>query len=82
MFSSDAQRQTQESFGFKWSKTETYEGDHFLQDWKVWLLEKYFDGDMARIEALLSGENLKILDPGCWMWCRRFQSVALWRAFV
>lgn len=64
---SKTQQQTEETFGFKWKKRETYESPAVQQEWKRWLLEKYFDGDPSRLEQLLSsGDGAKtILDAGC-----------------
>jgi arsenite methyltransferase len=64
---SQSQRQTEETFGFKWKKRETYESPAVQQEWKRWLFEKYFDGDHSRLDQLLaSGRGPKnILDAGC-----------------
>ncbi len=64
---SPAQRQTEETFGFKWKKRDTYESEAVQQEWKRWLFDKYFDGDHARLEQLLaSGQGARnILDAGC-----------------
>lgn len=61
------QRQTQEAFGFKWKKRETYESESVQQEWKRWLFEKYFDGDASRLEKMLNENETKkkILDAGC-----------------
>ena len=65
---SQAQQQTEETFGFKWKKRDTYESPAVQQEWKRWLFEKYFDGDPSSLNQLLSserGEKKKILDAGC-----------------
>lgn len=63
----DTQRQTEETFGFKWKKRETYESAAMQQEWRRWLFEKYFDNDASRLELLLPAEGGKkrILDAGC-----------------
>lgn len=62
---SQAQQQTEETFGFKWKKRDTYESPAVQQEWKRWLLEKYFDGDPSSLNQLLSserGEKKKLLN--------------------
>ena len=51
---SKTQHQTEETFGFKWKKRETYESPAVQQEWKRWLFEKYFDGDPSRLSNFLS----------------------------
>ena len=48
-------------------KRETYESQTVQAEWQRWLLEKYFDEDKQKLEALLgSGVQKKsILDAGC-----------------
>ena len=62
---SENQSQTESSFGFKWNKIDTYSSQHVQDEWKRWLVEKYFDGKIGDINALLSQGNMKILDAGC-----------------
>lgn len=64
---SEAQRQTEETFSFKWKKRDTYESKSVQQEWKRWLFEKYFDGDVSKLEQMLNtgGARKKILDAGC-----------------
>jgi arsenite methyltransferase len=62
---SDYQKQTDDTFGFKWKKRHTYESDAVQLEWKRWLLEKYFDGDPMRLDQLLRGGRKRILDAGC-----------------
>jgi SAM-dependent methyltransferase len=61
---SDKQKQTEETFAFKWKKRETYESPSMQAEWKRWLFEKYFDGESARLEQMLEGRK-GILDAGC-----------------
>ena len=44
---SEAQRQTKDAFGFKWSKRDTYESEEFKSQSYDWLLSRYFNGDEA-----------------------------------
>lgn len=64
---SKAQKRTEDTFGFKWKKRETYESPAMQQEWQRWLFEKYFDNDVARLDELLSttGGKKRILDAGC-----------------
>lgn len=64
---SSNQKQTQNAFGFKWQKRDTYESDAMQSEWKRWLFEKYFDSDDTRLRDLLGadGGRKKILDAGC-----------------
>lgn len=63
------QKQTDETFSFKWKKRETYESVPVQTEWKRWLFEKYFDSDESRLNELLSSRQDKkrksILDAGC-----------------
>ena len=66
--SSDSkQKQTQETFGFKWKKRDTYESTAVQKEWRRWLFEKYFDNDPSRLDELLplEGQSKRILDAGC-----------------
>lgn len=64
---SENQRQTKDTFGFKWKKRDTYESDAVQQEWRRWLFDKYFDGDTTRLTKMLAvnGGRKKILDAGC-----------------
>lgn len=62
---SEKQAQTENSFGFKWEKVDTYSSHHVQNEWKRWLVEKYLDGKHENINSLLSHRNMKILDAGC-----------------
>lgn len=60
---SSAQDQTKDTFGFKWAKRETFEGEplNFL---RRWLLEKY--GNVPAAPWLFAtGPNPIMLDAGC-----------------
>lgn len=62
---SDAQRQTREAFGFKWSKRDTYESAAVGENLRRWLFERYCGGDETRLDSWLQGERKVILDAGC-----------------
>lgn len=62
---SSAQAQTQETFSFKWAKSDTYSSEHLRDEWRRWLLEKYFDGDENGPASFLGSQKLRILDAGC-----------------
>lgn len=62
---SENQKQTDETFGFKWKKRNTYESEAVQSEWKRWLFEKYFDGDPNCLDILLAGGGKRILDAGC-----------------
>jgi arsenite methyltransferase len=63
---SDSQQQTEDTFGFKWKKRDTYESPAVQNEVHRWLLEKYFDGKTKGLDDLLSaGGRKSILDAGC-----------------
>jgi len=62
---SGSQRQTDEAFGFKWAKRDTYESDVSKANMRRWLLERYCAGDPSFLQMWLSGEGKIILDAGC-----------------
>jgi len=60
---SESQAQTRQTFGFKWAKRETFQGEvtRYMQQW---LQEKY--GDMAEADWLADhGPCPLVLDAGC-----------------
>lgn len=60
---SDAQRQTRDTFGFKWTNRESFEGG-VTAHMRNWLVEKY--GDMATAPWFAEhGANPIVLDAGC-----------------
>jgi SAM-dependent methyltransferase len=62
-FVSAAQNQTSDTFGFKWAKRETFEGEP-LKFLRQWLIDKY--GNIAEAPWLFAaGENPVLLDAGC-----------------
>ena len=63
-FISDAQQQTENTFGFKWSKRDTYEKPASLKRMRGWLNERY--GPINEAKWLDShGESPCVLDAGC-----------------
>ena len=62
---SAAQAQTEEAFGFKWAKRDTYESPAVQEASRNWLLERYCGGDPSVLEDWLAGERKLIVDAGC-----------------
>ncbi len=63
---SECQRQTDQAFGFKWSKRSTYESEASKSHMKRWLFDRYCSGDERFLDEWLAGETPKIiLDAGC-----------------
>ncbi|MFQ4139202.1 class I SAM-dependent methyltransferase [Nodosilinea sp. PGN35] len=64
---SNAQKQTEETFEFKWKKRATYESPAVQQEWQRWLFEKYFDSNVDGLDDILNtnGGRKSILDAGC-----------------
>jgi arsenite methyltransferase len=59
------ERQTSESFAYKWEKRETYEGDAVRQKAYRWLVERYFCTEDERNIFLKKCKGKSILDAGC-----------------
>jgi SAM-dependent methyltransferase len=59
---SSAQKQTEETFGFKWKKRDTFESATSLARMREWLLERY--GDVAQSAPWLT-DGATVLDAGC-----------------
>ncbi|MEI8202650.1 MAG: class I SAM-dependent methyltransferase [Bacteroidota bacterium] len=61
------QTQTQDIFGFKWSKRDTYESDAVKKAGAAWLIERYFDNNREKMLSFLNdnGKRKLILDAGC-----------------
>lgn len=62
---SETQNQTKDTFGFKWSKRDTYESDNVKANSRRWLFERYCDNNPDRLTEWLSGERRIIFDAGC-----------------
>ena len=60
----DAQAQTEETFGFKWKKRDTFDSDASLAFMRQWLVQRY--GDVAAAPWLAEhGERPLLIDAGC-----------------
>ena len=62
---SPRQAQTQQAFGFKWSRRDTYESDAMRSTARQWLIERYCGGDERVVAKWLGGDRKLILDAGC-----------------
>lgn len=56
------QAQTQEAFGFKWKKRDTYESEAVQSASKAWLLERYVIPGSTLKDAV---KGKRVLDAGC-----------------
>lgn len=61
---SAAQAQTAGSFGFKWSKRETFETEHMRRQTREWLVERYGDIEHAPWWDVYEGAPV-VVDAGC-----------------
>lgn len=59
------QSQTKETFGYKWSRRDSYESEPVKTASRAWLLERYCGNNSALLDSWLSGDNKVILDAGC-----------------
>lgn len=62
---SGAQTQTDEAFGFKWAKRDTYESEASKTNMRRWLIERYCENDPGRLLNWLAEGRKIILDAGC-----------------
>jgi arsenite methyltransferase len=62
---SDAQRQTEAAFSFKWGKRSTYESAPVQESSRQWLFERYCGGDERLLDGWLEGGRKLIVDAGC-----------------
>jgi SAM-dependent methyltransferase len=61
----EKQKQTSDSFSYKWAKRDTYESEIVKAKNYAWLLNRYFGSEEER-ESFLDGSRGKgILDAGC-----------------
>lgn len=58
------QTQTEEAFGFKWKKRDTYESESVKKASKSWLIDRYLNGEEDSIKKYCF-KDAKILDAGC-----------------
>lgn len=58
------QRQTEESFGFKWKRRDSYDSEEFHRANRDWLVQRYGFADIASVRTFFANHRL-ILDAGC-----------------
>lgn len=58
------QRQTEESFGYKWQQENTYDTPEVHQSGRAWLVARYGFADVAAMRGFFAGRK-RILDAGC-----------------
>jgi arsenite methyltransferase len=61
----DRQRQTRDTFSFKWSRRDTYESAVLQANTQRWLFERYCHNNPSLLDQWLAGERKIILDAGC-----------------
>ena len=59
------QKQTNESFSYKWKKRETYENKFFKQKTYKWLVKRYFGSEKEKRRFFKNLKGKKLLDAGC-----------------
>ena len=59
------QKQTKDTFSFKWNQKNSYESDRVRAEIKRWGLERYFDNDFETLKKFIGNDNKKFLDAGC-----------------
>src|SRR5713101_3791791 len=59
------QSQTEQAFGFKWGRRDTYESPAVKEAARRWLLERYCGGDEQVINGWLAGSRKVVVDAGC-----------------
>lgn len=62
---SEKQAQTSSTFGYKWSRTDSYESASLEKVVKDWLIERYCDNNLSVIDDWFKGGGKIILDAGC-----------------
>ncbi len=63
---SETQKQTKDTFSFKWSKRDTYESETVKNKSYNWLLNRYFDGDEEKkLQFLEEFKGSLFFDAGC-----------------
>lgn len=62
---SESQRQTEQTFGYKWAKKDSYDSEQSNRRAKEWLIERYCAGDIGKLEQWLGQTSKIILDAGC-----------------
>jgi SAM-dependent methyltransferase len=61
----ESQRQTEQTFGYKWAKKDSYDSEQSNRRAKEWLVERYCEGDINKLEHWLGDSSKIILDAGC-----------------
>lgn len=61
---SPEQKQTEETFGFKWKKRSTYESADFEKNVLKWLLERYVENRPEDLNNWIP-QGARVLDAGC-----------------
>lgn len=61
---SDKQKQTEETFGFKWKQESTFDSDQSLNRMKQWLIERY-QMPIKWINSISRTGPITLLDAGC-----------------
>ena len=59
------QKQTQDTFSFKWKQKSSYESEVVRKEIRRWGLERYFDSDIGQLKKFIGDDNKKFLDAGC-----------------
>ncbi len=62
---SSQQNQTADSFGFKWSRRDTYDSLEVKEFSSQWLMDRYCGGRPELLKSWLEGGRKLILDAGC-----------------
>ena len=62
---SSKQKQTEQTFEFKWTKRDTYESEAVKNNHQKWLFERYCKNDSGKLTTWLAGGRKIILDAGC-----------------
>ncbi|UQZ91355.1 class I SAM-dependent methyltransferase (plasmid) [Deltaproteobacteria bacterium Smac51] len=61
---SRAQEQTRDTFGFKWSRKDSYEGAASIERLSQWLASRYLGGDSALLSKYFP-DGARVMDAGC-----------------
>lgn len=60
----EGQRQTEDSFGYKWQQRHSYEFDAYHRAHSRWVVERYGFGSVEAMREFFAGRR-RILDAGC-----------------
>ena len=65
-YPTELQKQTAESFGYKWGRRDSYSSPEMRSAVRGWLHKKYFDESIAQKHTVLKkNQKKRILDAGC-----------------